>query len=90
MLNLDTPVQIGAFAAAGEVFATIARLDPTNARALAAAGTVVAVLAPTYEELAQHHAAAGLPPIPEADYTAMLASARGFALTVATSGETQH
>lgn len=90
MLNLDTPVQIGAFSAAGEVFATIARLDPTNARALAAAGTVVALLAPTYQELAAHHAAAGLAPVDEKSYEEMLTAARTFAAAVAGPREVQH
>lgn len=90
MLTLDTPTQVGAFSAAAEAFAAVSRLTPPDPRALAAAGTVAALLAPTYQELAGYRAERGLPPIAEADYLEMLRSAQGFALSVATAGETEH
>lgn len=90
MLTLDTPVQVGAFSAAAEAFAAVSRLTPPDPRALAAAGTVVALLAPSYQDLSAFRAAAGLAPIEENDYVEMLRSAQGFALSVATAGETEH
>lgn len=90
MLTLDTAVHVGAFGAASEAFAAVARLTPPDPRALAAAGTVVALLAPQFQELADFRAAAGLPPIDQESYDAMLAAARGFALTVATAGQREH
>ena len=89
-LTLDTPTQVGAFAAAGDAFAALAAIRPTDPRALAAIGTVVALLAPSFAELADYLAARGLPPIPEDDYLEMLNAARGFALTVATAGKQEH
>jgi len=90
MKTTDTPLQLGLFAAAGHLFRAAASAPAPDPRALTAAGLLTASLAPTYQELVAHHAAVGLPPIDEQSYEEMLASARGFALGVATAGETSH
>lgn len=90
MLNLDTTTQLQLLAAAGTAFAAVKRLTPPDPKALAAVGLLTAALAPTLEEFDAWAVQNGQPRPDPAAYTAMLASARGFALTVATSGETQH
>lgn len=90
MKTIDTTTQLGLFAAAAHLFGAAASAPAPDPKTLSAAGLLTASLAPTFDELAAHHAAAGLPPIDEASYEAMLASARAFAVTVATAGETQH
>lgn len=90
MKNLETPLQVGLFAAAATAFHAIVTRVPADPAGLAAIGLITAAIAPTYEELAAHHAAAGLPPIDERGYQEMLAAARAFAGTVATAGEVQH
>ena len=90
MKTIDTSSQCGLFSAAAAAFQSIVTREPADPAGLAAIGLITAALAPTYQELADHLAATGHPPIDQEGYEAMLASARGFTLTVATAGETQH
>lgn len=90
MKTFTTEMQIGLFVAAATAFQSIVTRVPTDPPALAAIGLLTAALAPPHEELAAYLAATGHPPIDQESFAAMLAAAQGFALTVATLGETQH
>ena len=90
MKEFSTNLQMGLFHAAGITFAAVQRLNPAAPGELAAAGLLTAALAPTFEEFRDHMVSQGRPTPDPKQYAEMLESARGFALTVATAGETQH
>ena len=90
MKTLETELQLVLFAAAGQAFAAIKRLDPPDPKALAACGLLSAVLAPTYEEMWAYSVANGLPKPDAAQYGEMKAASQRFAASVLEAGETQH